>query len=130
LDITSHAAQRHCRQDALRRSARAQQHIDARFRHGRHQGTGHIPIRDQTDAGPHAPHLGNQGFMTGSIQDDHSQVIDIRPLGPGDGAQVHRNRGFNVNHIPGFGAHGNFFHVNKWTGIEHGPPRRQRHGRD
>ena len=54
---------------------------------GRH-GADHVAVRDEADAGPGGPHLGDEVLVAGPVEDDGGDVADRLALGLGDRLEV------------------------------------------
>jgi hypothetical protein len=80
------------RNDALRGTADADQHVDARLGTCGCDGTGHVSVGNQPDSGTGVADLLDQLTVPGSVENAYGDVGHRRFPGLGDAADVLRNR--------------------------------------
>ena len=119
LQLAADALQRAGRDDALRRAADAEQHVDAGGQAGRGDRARDVAVGDEADAGAGLPDLFDDLLVPRPVQDADGDVGDGGVLRLGDPPDVLRDRRGQVDLACRVRADGELFHVEHRGGVEH-----------
>ena len=75
--LSAHALDGAGRNDAFRRAAGAHHDIDVNAGIGHHEGAGHVAVGVQGDAGAGLADFFNEAFVTGLVEHEHHEVVDV-----------------------------------------------------
>ena len=122
MQLPAHALQGGGGDDPLRGAADAVENVHARLRPGGRDGAGDVAGGDELDTCAGLADLGDELAVAVTVENLHGQIPHGSALGAGDGVEVVRRGGIEIDHSDRLGADGELLHVEARTRVEHGAP--------